>query len=455
MNYCTSCGAGVDGAARFCGNCGAAIGAAQPAASLATPGEVEGVTSSSQPYSGVPAEPGAGTQASDIATVVRANPDSAIRAAVALALVIVALVKPWEVTSLGFWGETAGDAAGSNGWSLVILLLVGAAAAVGFFAKNVEGSGLPVPPRVIQVVLVLPFLLTALVMLVRMVGDESLPGVSVAIGLVAAVLAIQVGAQDHEAEGWHTATMVLLGVGVALSLWGMAPMFDLNGIFLFLLVVGIGWIPLLAFWFINGLRQRQPAEWAALVVFGGGLLVVMFTLTGGLTSPADVGLMLFMVAAAAATAPGVAELMALSSDPAERWLQWVAGIMVLWIVAGAVTGLLGLLGAISVSDLGVSPTSFIWVTIWGTASAIAAGVARKLLVEDPARGRKIAAGFAVASMVLWVVSLAAADVELADPATLLTGLAVSAVVLLMLTLPRSVNQRFGSLVQSSGGPTVD
>ena len=66
---------------------------------------------------------------------------------------------------------------------------------------------------------------------------RALPAIGTALAATAMFLLSTMG--PATSQGTVTGYMVLLGVGVALSLWGMAPMFDLNGIFLFLLVVGL------------------------------------------------------------------------------------------------------------------------------------------------------------------------------------------------------------------------
>lgn len=442
MNYCTACGSPVLGDARFCGNCGV------PVASPQTPAPQAAAQTQRQAEDLQVWTPGAPSDApGDFEAAVRAAPGPAIRAAAVVVLVVIALIAPWEYTAVSIWDESSNSAAASNVWVLLALLLVGVSGAAGFFAANVEKLGLPIPVRGLQALLVAPLGLTALIASVRMLAGESLAGASVAVGLVAAVLALQIRATSVETDRWRIAAMALLGVGGALTLWQLRDLVDVGQVsatLALMLLVSVGWIPALAVWFILGLRDHKPAEWAALVTFGVGLLLAMMLLDAG----ADVGLSLILVGATAGLAPGMAKLMKMSSDPAERWLQWVAGVMVLWIVAGAVTGLIGLLGAVMAADRGVSAGGLVWVMIWGTASAVVAGVARKQLMEDPAKGRKIAVIFAGASILLYIISLAAVEVDLSDPAALMTGAAVPVVVILMMTMPRSVNERYGSLVST-------
>lgn len=171
---------------------------------------------------------------------------------------------------------------------------------------------------------------------------------------------------------------------------------------------------------------------------------------------ADVGLTLLLAGATVATAPGLASLMQMSPDPADRWLQWAAGVMVLWMVGGAVMCVIGLFGAIQLSGSGIGVGALVWIGLWGAATAIVAGVARNKLVEDPAVGRMIAVIFAAVSVLIYVVSLAAIDADLTEPATLLVGLTVPVVIVLMLVVPGSVNRRYGNLLPAStSGRVVD
>ena len=392
----------------------------------------------------------------DLGAVIRSNPGPAVRAGAVVVLVILALIKPWELTAMGLWGGTAeSDSAAGNGLALVTLLLVVAAAAVGFFAENIKNLGLPISSRGLQALLVAPLLVLALIAMVRMLTEDTVMGSAVAIGLVAAILALQVGASTRERDTWRVAAMVALGAGALLTLWQLRGIVDIgqfDGTLAAVLFISVGWIPLLAIWFILGLRDHKPAEWAALVVFGAGLLAVMVVLTSG----ADPGLALMAGAATAAVAPGMAAVMSVSQDPAARWLQWAAGVMVLWMVGGAVMGLIGLLSAVRLAGSGIGVGELVLITLWGAATAIVAGIARARLLDEPAKGRKVAVVLAGVSAVLYLVSLAALDADLTDPAILMSGFTVPVVVILMLVVPSSVNQRYGSLLPaSSSGPLVD
>lgn len=474
MNFCTSCGTPA-GDARFCGNCGTPLTTAQPGAAVresvsprapqpaqgrevSQPGTAADPSPSSTPHASRTggAAPGSWPATrGDLGDVFRSDPGPAVRAAAVLALVTLALIKPWEVTALGLWGGTESTSAAGNGWALMALLLVVVAAGVGFFADNVRSLGLPVEPRALQLVLVAPCAVIALIAMVRMLAEESVMGPSVALGLVAAVLVVQIGAPAAEAGAWRVAATVLLGAGALLTLWqlrGVVELGRIDGMLAVILFITVGWIPLLGIWLIMGLREHKPAEWAALVVFGAGLLAAMVLLSEG----ADPGLTLMLAGATTAVAPGVATLMQMSPDPADRWLHWAAGVMVLWMVGGAVMCLIGLLGAIRLADVGVGVGALVWIGLWGGVTAIAAGTARNKLVADPATGRKVAVIFAAVSVLIYLVSLAAVDADLTDPAVLLAGLTVPVVIVLMLAVPRSVNQRYGSLLPASGsGPVVD
>ncbi|QDO88335.1 hypothetical protein FNH13_08260 [Ornithinimicrobium ciconiae] len=391
----------------------------------------------------------------DLGDVIRSNPGPALRAGAVLVLVIIALIKPWELTALGLWGATESNAAAGNGWALLALLLVAVAAAIGFFADNVRTLELPIEPRVLQAVLVAPLAVLAVIAMIRMLAEESVMGPSVAIGLVAAILAVQIGAPLPEASTARQTAMVLLVFGAVLTLWqlrGIVELGRVDGMLAVILFITVGWIPLLAAWFVMGLREHKPAEWAALIVFGAALLAAMLLVSGG----ADVGLTLLLAGATVATAPGLASLMQMSPDPADRWLQWAAGVMVLWMVGGAVMCVIGLFGAIQLSGSGIGVGALVWIGLWGAATAIVAGVARNKLVEDPAVGRMIAVIFAAVSVLIYVVSLAAIDADLTEPATLLVGLTVPVVIVLMLAVPGSVNRRYGNLLPTStSGRVVD
>lgn len=474
MNFCTSCGTPA-GEARFCGNCGTPLTTGQPGAAVqesvaphapqpsqglefSQPGPGASPTARTAPVASRAAGASTGSRPAaspDLGEVIRLNPGPAVRAGGVLVLVVLALIKPWEVTALGLWGGTESTSAAGNGWALMALLLVVVAAGVGFFADNVRSVGLPIEPRVLQLVLVAPCAVLALIAMVRMLAEKSVMGPSVAIALVAAVLVVQIGAPAGESGAWRVAAMVLLGAGAVLTLWQLRGIVELgrfDGMLAVILFITVGWIPLLGIWLIMGLREHRPAEWAALVVFGAGLLTAVLLLSEG----ADPGLTLMLAGATAAVAPGVATLMQLSSDPADRWLQWAAGVMVLWVVGGAVMCLIGLLGAIRLADVGVGVGALVWIGLWGAATAVVAGAARNKLVGDPATGRKVAVILAVASVVTYLVSLAVLDADLSDPAILLAGLTVPVIIVLMLAVPRSVNQRYGRLLPaSSSGPVVD
>lgn len=463
MKFCMSCGTPLGEGARFCGECGTALNAAETVAtahgaasepSAPAPTGVAGPPPST-PQAGPASPPPPHTQASasasgprpsslaDISAQLPAEPAVLARAGLALLLVVAALAKPWEVSGSGFLGYDS-DAAASNGWVLVSLILVALAAVLGVATPHLSGAGYREQARVLQTLLVAPAILAVVIGSVRALGESTVAGPSVALALTAAILALQVRGDAGEADYWRIGAMALLCVGIALSLWGLQDLAGFDGLFVMIFLVSLIWLPALTIWFATGLKEHRPAEWAALMVTGGGLLVGMLTADGGLTGGYVVGLVFILGGATAAAAPGVASLMRMPADPAQRWLTWAAGVMVLWITASAVMTLLGLLGLIASAQYGGGSGEMVWLTVWGLASTAVAVLARKQLLEEPTKGRRLTVILAGAAIVLFVISLAATDIG-TDATTLLSGLAVPVSLVLMLTVPPSVNRRFGSV----------
>lgn len=223
------------------------------------------------------------------------------------------------------------------------------------------------------------------------------PGAGMALAAVGAVLVVQTllpGAPQALGVLWKR---LCIGLLCASSLWGLIgalglfestlSSLDSLGFLGFVLVLTMLVIIVTPLWFAVQIARDRSPDWAAGLVLGLAIVAGYAVMTiAEETQPGDIGgaLTLFFVGLAAGSAGPVAALMRPPLVGADRWIQTVAGVLVLCAVGLAMATLIAL-GSLTV-DLGNKGSLAVSIVV-SLAGCIGAIVCRQLLVDHSPSAR--------------------------------------------------------------------
>lgn len=464
MNYCQYCGARL-GDGPYCGNCGRAVPQDGDTRTLPVGESAEETGDPAADATGT-AETGTGA---GTATAEQARPSNPfadigfadyVRDIVALVLLIATFSMPWDAT------ETAADKL-----HVVLATLLAMAALTLPYLKR--GHVLPARTqnadlRIARGLAVVPYLVVVAVTVILDIASEGSTaggvGVGVAFGLAGVLLAAQ--SRDCElddgpvqAQVWRLIT-VALGVLVA-ALTVVRLVFVLSDVgadpewtavaaavlepLIFLAVLAVP---------VIGLLRRDAVSRVLTVGLGAVALVLAFWRLSEASELPEVlsmrtdgpGELFWLAVAAAVVAAGMST--ALHPVPASQlWLGSAAGALGL---AALVTGLAAVFWVLVIVSVDEGRGTTITLLVLTLLAFVAALVGRNSLRAGPAQGRVVALAVAGLLVVLGIIQLA---VEAAGPLgrsttgalAVTTLFVVAALVVLALTVPRSVREELGTL----------